>query len=286
MSPDKNNKQPGKPTAGNNEDDTLTPEELAAALALKKQKRAAQARLNGAHSHGPVTPEGKAISSKNSLVHGHAAKINVLIDADDEEAFDTHLAGYHLSFRPTDYFESELVDELAAASWKRSRLAATLTTLIDFQLSIQEQNVNEYFPLEADNPNLHLALAWQSLARKPLPRELPISPLDPIDPTLPPDQLDISSIELVRRYMMLHDRQFRAALNNLRQYRKDFKTSQEEAQAPTAATTPAQQPEPKTTQNPSKPNEPTKVTSITRPKPLTTTDPPQEAGPNAPEVAA
>ena len=293
----------------NGDDTQLTQAEIFQALAqAKKDKRAAQSRLNGAKSQGPITPEGKAISSKNSLVHGHAAKVNVLIQHDDPHVYDAHLAGYHSSFRPTDYFESELVDELAAASWKRARLSATLTTLIDFQLSVQQEKLDQNFPLEADDSNLHLAFAWQALARQPFPRELPISPLDPIDPTIPPEQLDVSSLELVRRYMMLHDRQFRSALNNLRQYRKDFKTPQE-APAPASATVsasveppapqqtaePAQKSEcqPATTQNPPKPNEPTTIALINRPKPAIspvrtadrTEGPPQEAA-TTPEVAA
>lgn len=261
----------------------LTPGELAQAIAAAKAaKRAAQARINGAKSHGPVTPAGKAISSSNSLVHGHAAKINMLVQHDDAQAWDAHLAGYHASFRPLDYFEAELVDELAAASWKKARLSGTLTTLIDFQLSIQEHNVDQNFPQETGNPQLHLALAWQALARKPLPREIPADPSEPIDPTIPPEQLDIESIELVRRYMMLHDRQFRTALLNLRQYRKDFAPPQAQAE-PEPAPVPSQE---KSSPQPPRPNEPTKITLITRNKPEIASDPPTEAVSVAPEVAA
>ena len=76
----------------------LTPDQEEQA---KKEQRAAQARLNGAKSNGPITLEGKAKSSKNALKHGFAAKINVLIHPDDSDAWATHLAGYRDSYRPT-----------------------------------------------------------------------------------------------------------------------------------------------------------------------------------------
>ena len=272
-----------QPSSTTQDDTPLTQTEIAQALTqAKKDKRAAQAILNGSKSHGPTTPEGKAISSKNSLTHGHAAQINVLIQHDDTEAWHAHLAGYYSSFHPTDYFESELVDELAAASWKKARLSTTLTTLMDFQLSIQEHRVNQNFSQEAGNPQLHLALAWQALARKPLPRDLPADPSKPIDPTIPPEQLDIDSIELVRRYMMLHDRQFRTALLNLRQYRKDFPAHQ--AQPEPAADAPQQIALPRA--KAARPNEPTKITLIRAEMPEITSDSPTDAVPAAPEVAA
>ena len=59
----------------------------------KAEKRAAQARINGSKSRGPITIEGRAKSSKNALVHGHAAKVNVLTQHDDIQAYDAHLAG-------------------------------------------------------------------------------------------------------------------------------------------------------------------------------------------------
>ena len=174
----------------------------------KADQRAALARTNGAKSLGPTSPEGKATSSRNSLKHGFAAKINVLIAPDDSTAWDEHITGYRQSYLPTNYAESDMVDELASISWRKARLVATETALIDFQLSVQELNIDQNFPDEAGNPNLHLALAWQGLARSPLPRQIPLDINEPIDPTIPPDQLDIRSIELVRRYLTTIDRQF------------------------------------------------------------------------------
>ena len=224
---------------------------------LQKAKRAAQARLNGAHSQGPTTPDGKARSSQNSLKHGFASKHLILIGPDDSDAWDEHLAGYRDSYRPTNYAEHNLVEELAYTSWCKARLASITTALIDYQLTIQDRTVREWFPTDKDDMMLHLALAWQGLARAPLPRQIPLDPNEPIDPTIPPDQLNIDSIELARRYTTAIDRQFRNALLNLRQYRKDFAP-------PTAPTTAPSEPRPSGSgpHAPHTPNEPTKLTLI------------------------
>ena len=190
-------------------------------LALKA-RRAEQARLNGSKSRGPVSPEGKAKSSRNALKHGFAAAINILIDPDDSGEWDAHLAGCRASYRPTNYAESDMVDQIASIRWRQSRVAGLDSSLIDFQLSIQEDKVNQYHPLEADNPRLHLVLAWQGLARKAYPRLLPADPTVAPDPTQPPDGLDIDSVELLRRYQLSLERQFRNTLLSLLQYRKNF----------------------------------------------------------------
>ena len=207
---------------------------------LPKLTRSQQSRLNGSKSKGPITAAGKARSSQNSLKHGFAAQANTLIAPDNSEAWHAHIAGFHDSYHPSNYQESQFVDQLASISWRQARLVGIETALIDFQLSVQQETVEEYFEEEAGNPYFHLALAWQGLATKAYPRTLPAP-----DPTDPPERLDIGSIELVRRYQVSLDRQFRNAMVNLRQYRKDF--------APQESTATATQPP----QHPPTPNEPT-----------------------------
>ena len=246
----------------------------------KKAKRAAQARINGSRSQGPTTEEGKAASSKNALKHGFAAKLNILIEPDDSDAWDAHRDGYRNSYCPSNYAEADLVDQLASISWRQSRLVGIETALIDLQLSFQEDTVDAQHPLEKGNPRLHLALAWQSLAREPLPRVVPADPNDPIDPTLPPDELDIRGIELVRRYQVSLDRQFRNTLLNLTQFRKTFASPQ--------VSTPPQQQQPPIAIKPAppQPNEPIAIRIATPKSPASRPTPTCEIVPIATEEAA
>jgi hypothetical protein len=115
-----------------------------------------------------------------------------------------------------------LVDQLASINWRQARLVALETALIDSQISIQKDNVCELHPNCAQDPYFHLALAWQAISRQPQRPPVRKEDSEPVDPTIPPDGYDISSIELVRRYLVSLDRQYRNTLMNLRQYRKDF----------------------------------------------------------------
>jgi hypothetical protein len=64
-------------------------------------KRSAAARANGALSHGPITPEGKARSSQNARKHGLLSDI-AAIRAEGKEAFNDFELGYYHRFQPAD----------------------------------------------------------------------------------------------------------------------------------------------------------------------------------------
>ena len=191
-----------------------------------KLSHSEQARINGAKSKGPTSPAGKAISSANSLKHGFAAVINVVLRIEDKAAFDLHLEGLRASYKPTDYAEQTFVDQLAAISWRQSRLTGLETALFDAQMDLQLDHVNKISPDAALDPYFHLVQAWKALARQPQKPDPDI----PQDPSLPPGGYDINSLELLRRYQTSLDRQFRNTLLNLQQYRKNFATTLGNAQ--------------------------------------------------------
>ena len=201
-----------------------------------KLTRSEQSRINGDKSHGPTSIEGRAKSSANAIKHGFAAVINVVLSIEDEPAFQAHVEGFRASFEPRNYVENSLVEQLAAIQWRQSRLVGLETALIDAPVGLHNVHICTCNPISSEDEYFHLVKSWQALARQP---ERPKADDDPRDPAIPQVGYDIASIELVRRYQVSLDRQFRNTLLNLRQYRKDFAPSQ-----PTAPNEPDSPPPP------------------------------------------
>src|SRR5689334_2304125 len=68
-------------------------------MKVTSEKKAAAARANGALSHGPVTPEGKARSSQNALQHGLFSTA-VVLQFEDPEEFRALLNDYCDYYQP------------------------------------------------------------------------------------------------------------------------------------------------------------------------------------------
>ena len=77
-------------------------------------------RRNAQKSTGPRTPEGRAASSRNRLVHGLRANKHIVLDEDPEE-FLILLKDLHDRFRPVGDGEEELVLRIASGQWRLHR---------------------------------------------------------------------------------------------------------------------------------------------------------------------
>jgi hypothetical protein len=73
-------------------------------------------RLNGQKSHGPVTEEGKANSSKNSFKFGFYAK-SVLAEGESQEEYDAHCAKIRGTYECLKGHEEILLDSLCNTEW-------------------------------------------------------------------------------------------------------------------------------------------------------------------------
>jgi hypothetical protein len=93
--------------------------------------KAETARLNGAKSNGPVTEEGKTISSRNSLKHGLTSATQVVLPNESQEEFDRLEASLVNRFKPCDEIERELVHEMASARWRLRRVEAMEAALFN-----------------------------------------------------------------------------------------------------------------------------------------------------------
>jgi len=111
------------------------------------QRSAAQSaasRANGAKSHGPATPEGRARSSRNALQHG-LNSATVVLPHEDRAAFERLRQSYFDRFQPADQFEADLVERLAATTWRLNRITQMETTLLDNERVRRRDQFHELF---------------------------------------------------------------------------------------------------------------------------------------------
>jgi hypothetical protein len=80
--------------------------------------QAETSRQNGSHSHGPVSPEGLAKSSQNSLKDGFYATKSILVKGESQEEFDAHCAKIRDSFLLRTGYEELQVESLCRIEWR------------------------------------------------------------------------------------------------------------------------------------------------------------------------
>ena len=100
--------------------------------------RLAANRANALHSTGPTSPEGKAKSALNGLVHGLRAD-TLIIPGEDPAAFEVLRQEFIDELKPQTVTEQHLLDTMAAAKWHIARAhrqeQAALTKLVDDALA-------------------------------------------------------------------------------------------------------------------------------------------------------
>jgi len=103
------------------------------------------ARINGAKSHGPITPEGKARSSQNGRIHGFTSSRIVFNTSEEREDYNALLAEYTANLKPKGPIELDTFHQLIHAAWRLRNLA-----MADAQL--YEKAAGD--PLLCDNPDI------------------------------------------------------------------------------------------------------------------------------------
>ncbi len=82
-------------------------------------------QANAQLSTGPVTAEGKAISSRNHTTHGLTSEVTGkafrVLRGEDQAEFDRSLAAYQAEWKPITETERDLVQRLATHAWLRDR---------------------------------------------------------------------------------------------------------------------------------------------------------------------
>ena len=115
--------------------------------------RSETARINGAKSNGPLTPEGKATSAHNSLRHGLRAKA-IVLPGESEEDYKALHAAHVERFQPADQVEMELVEAMAVARWRLRRIANIETHVLTNQMTWNSKHNSSYRELQDDDQRL------------------------------------------------------------------------------------------------------------------------------------
>ena len=85
-------------------------------------RRAESARINGAKSQGPKTPEGLLKARTSSLTHGLFANEETLKASVSQEGFLKLRESFYKYWKPEDEYIATRVDELTFAHWELARL--------------------------------------------------------------------------------------------------------------------------------------------------------------------
>src|SRR5579884_3356060 len=79
-------------------------------------------RENSKLSTGPRTEAGKAVSSRNHLVHG-LCSVDPVLPSEDRDQFNQLVEAFKLEWSPNGLHQEILVSTMAGAQWKLDRIA-------------------------------------------------------------------------------------------------------------------------------------------------------------------
>ena len=125
--------------------------------------KAESARINGAKSRGPKTPQGLATSSMNAFSHGLTAKTLVLQNENPEE-FTKMLNSYLDYIRPANQIEVDLLADIVAARCRLRRIWRFETAMLDIEMDSQAPDFEKRF--EKYDEDMRGAAAFSALAEK------------------------------------------------------------------------------------------------------------------------
>ncbi|MBL8238387.1 MAG: hypothetical protein JNM66_13260 [Bryobacterales bacterium] len=143
----------------------------------QQQKRAEQARINGAKSKGATTPEGQAKARTASLQHGLYATEATLHSTIDQTQYAELRAHYHSVWAPENAYIADKVDDLVSYRWELNRLRevrrqqmaeafADLRTVVEAEIYANDKrNIFEKLDLRIRRCNMELSRIERDLVR-------------------------------------------------------------------------------------------------------------------------
>ena len=108
-------------------------------MATRRQIRAN--RANAKLCTGPKTEAGKQISSQNAVTHGLLSRA-VVLKAESSSRFEEMLASLVtstiLEFKPSTPNDHALVETMAIARWRQTRITTLLTATVEIEMARQD----------------------------------------------------------------------------------------------------------------------------------------------------
>jgi hypothetical protein len=156
--------------------------------------KSAASRANGAKSKGPVTPEGKTRSSRNSSSHGIFTSPGVLRNENNADFLNLE-ARFIAEWDPQGPTEEALVDQMIVCRWRLARIWEAEAAGIDMQMDEDAPDMQRKYG-QFDEP-CRTAAALKHLAD------------------------NSKFLDLMQRYDRSLSRQFDRALTRLRELQRD-----------------------------------------------------------------
>ena len=111
---------------------------------MRSDKQIEASRHNGARSQGPLTPEGKSVTSRNAITHGLNAR-DILLRHESPQQFEQLLNSNLARFAPQDDTEMRIVEEYSVAEWRLRRAWTLIAALIDNRMDSMAADLDQTY---------------------------------------------------------------------------------------------------------------------------------------------
>ena len=101
---------------------------------MSTYKQIEASRTNGAKSQGPVTPEGKQVSSANATRHGLLSSA-IVLKGESVQRFEALYDSLLAEHQPTTQSEVSVVNAMAAALWRQLRVWSFEKSCVDIDIA-------------------------------------------------------------------------------------------------------------------------------------------------------
>jgi len=122
-------------------------------------------RVNGALSHGPVTSEGKAISSQNALKLGVYSEA-LIIPGEDPADLGQLAAEYRAYYKPVGPEEEAFLEDAIRARWMKLRYFRLEAAVINFRVASNPETESEHAVAAALDQDRKFGNTLQRLYRR------------------------------------------------------------------------------------------------------------------------